>query len=160
MSIKALIGLGNEGTEYERTYHNIGEFVARQINIAAAEEGSELNVYPVTGFMNNSGQPVQKWLKLNNIHANEFVVAHDDSDLPIGSYRLSHGGGSAGHKGIESLVAHLGTPDFWRLRIGVRDPEELERQKAGDFILERWSGAQEKEFLGVCKKAWEGLKKI
>ena len=158
--IQALIGLGNEGKEYEQTYHNVGSFVARRLATLSERAERPMKLYSISGFMNNSGQPVQKWLKLNNIQTDQFLVIHDDSDLPVGSYRLSRGGGSAGHKGIESLVAHLGTPDFWRLRIGVRNPDEQVRQKAGDFVLEHWSAAQEKEFLSLCETAWEEVKKI
>ena len=158
--IQAVIGLGNEGTEYEQTYHNVGSFFARHLATFAEQADRPMELYSISGFMNNSGEPVQKWLKLNNIRSDQFMVIHDDSDLPIGSYRLSHGGGSAGHKGIESLVAHLGTPDFWRLRIGVRNPSEQVRQKAGDFVLERWSAAEGKAFLSLCGAAWEEVKKI
>jgi peptidyl-tRNA hydrolase, PTH1 family len=155
--IKAIVGLGNSGAEYQQTYHNVGEFVAHQIVHGATAEGASLRVYPVTGYMNESGGPVNRWLKMNNLRLDEVVVAHDDSDLPIGTFKLVRGGGSAGHKGIESLIAVLGTEDFWRLRIGVRDPAEQVRQKAGDFVLRRWTPAEEDRFKGLSESAWKAI---
>ena len=152
--IKAIVGLGNTGGEYQKTYHNVGNFVAEELKRLAMASGKDLEIYPLAGFMNESGGPVTKWLKMNNLATDAVVVAHDDSDLLIGSYKLVRGGGSAGHKGIESLTAHFGTDDFWRLRIGVRDPAEQIRKKAGEFVLEQWSGAQEKEFISVAQRAW------
>lgn len=150
--IKAIIGLGNEGAEYEKTYHNVGAFAAERIARELAERGITLKLYPIAGFMNESGMPIQAWLKMNNLTIAECVVAHDDSDLAIGSYKLVRGGGSAGHKGIESLVAHAGTKDFWRLRIGVRDLAEQVRRKAGEFVLERWRAADEDAFMNICRE--------
>ncbi len=160
MSIKAIIGLGNIGEEYQRTYHNVGEFAARELAEMAGKDARALKIYPISGFMNESGQPVLKWLKMNNLQLGEIVVAHDDSDLPLGSFKLVRGGGSAGHKGIDSLVAHAGTEDFWRLRIGVRDPAEVVRKKAGEFVLERWSGKDEEQFKDVCSRAFPEIAKL
>lgn len=149
MSITALVGLGNSGEEYAKTYHNVGAFVAE---IMHAHAGA-LRIYPLQGYMNESGLPVKAWLKMQGVAPDAYLVIHDDSDLPIGSYKLVRGGGSAGHKGIESLVAHLGTADFWRLRIGVRDSNEAVRRKAADFVLNRWSAAEEKEFVRIASEA-------
>jgi PTH1 family peptidyl-tRNA hydrolase len=151
--IKGVIGLGNEGDRYRRTYHNVGAFVAAAVASVAAEHAATLRLYPLTGFMNESGVPVARWLKMNNLTIADVVVVHDEADLPLGSYKLVRGGGSAGHKGIESVVAHTGTPDFWRLRIGIRNPEEAERKKAIDFVLNEWSGAEEAVFREVAAKA-------
>lgn len=155
--IKALVGLGNAGDEYTRTYHNVGAFVAEQIGNLATE--ASFKIYPLSGYMNESGAPVSRWLRLNNLGSDEFVVLHDDSDLAIGQYKLVRGGGSAGHKGIESLMNHLQTEDFWRLRIGVRNPHEVSRAgapaqapraKAGEFVLTRWRQQEQEQFEAVA----------
>ena len=156
--ITTLIGLGNSGAEYDRTYHNVGEFVAGVLKRADPE--ALLNVYPVSGFMNECGGPIRAWLKMHNLSLVESVVIHDDSDLPLGSYKLSRGGGSAGHKGIESIVAQLGTSDFWRLRIGIRDPREEVRRKAGEFVLSRWNGNEESLFCAAAAAALPELRAI
>lgn len=164
--ITALIGLGNSGKEYERTYHNVGSFVANEIAGMSTQRGSELLVYPVTGFMNESGVPVRAWLKLHNTTIADCIVVHDDSDLAIGAYKLVRGGGSAGHKGIESLVAHLGTSDFWRLKVGVRDPRQVSKEglpaeapraKAGEFVLRQWRSTDEQEFLRIAAEVVEKI---
>ncbi len=150
--LKGIIGLGNEGAEYERTYHNVGAFVAALVAHALERENHPIRLYSVSGFMNDSGTPVGRWLKMNNLTLQDVVVVHDEADLPVGSYKLVLGGGSAGHKGIESLVSHLGTTDFWRLRIGVRNPDEIERKKAVDFVLSPWSGAEEELFRELATR--------
>ena len=156
--ITTLIGLGNSGAEYDRTYHNVGEFVAGVLKRTNPE--ALLNVYPVSGFMNECGAAIRAWLKMHNLSLEESVVIHDDSDLPLGSYKISRGGGSAGHKGIESIVVQLGTSDFWRLRIGIRDPHEEVRRKAGDFVLSHWNTAAESSFCSVAVAALPELRAI
>jgi PTH1 family peptidyl-tRNA hydrolase len=138
----------------------VGEFAARCVSELAKNSGAQIRLYPLKGFMNESGAPVRSWLKLNNVSVDEVVVAHDDSDLPLGTYKLVRGGGSAGHKGIESLLSAFGTPDFWRLRIGVRDPNEQVRKKAFDFVLSAWSAADEKQFVTVCERAWPEIARL
>jgi PTH1 family peptidyl-tRNA hydrolase len=153
--IKAFVGLGNKGSEYEATYHNVGVFVADQmLHREDAERSFEkIKLYPISGFMNESGAAVGTWLKLHNLLIGDCLVIHDDSDLPVGEYKIARGGGSAGHKGVESLITHFKTEDFWRLRVGVRDPKEQVRKKAGEFVLERWSGTDEQYFRDVAAKA-------
>jgi len=160
--IKAIVGLGNSGSEYEKTYHNVGAFVAEHIFRFSEQEGTMggLRLYPISGFMNESGVPVRAWMKQNNLNIDEILVVHDDSDLEIGAYKLVRGGGSAGHKGILSLVTHLGTEEFWRLRIGVRDPNEEVRKKAGEFVLRQWSGSDELTIINLCAKIWPELNKL
>ncbi len=158
--IRALVALGNIGTEYERTYHNVGVFVAQQIKKSAQAEGVELAMYEPTGFMNVSGAPVVAWLKMNNLSIGDCLVVHDESDLVTGAYKLVRGGGSAGHNGINSLIDHLHTEDFWRLRVGIRDPREQVRKKAADFVLSSWSGSDEEAFKVIAHQAWSELKSL
>lgn len=161
MVIQAIIGLGNEGREYQKTYHNVGSFGVSFLE----SDTSHQEEYPglvysfdLAGYMNMIGMRVQEFLKKRNFKPEEIVVVYDDSDLPIGEYKLVFGGGSAGHKGIESIIAHLHTKDFWRLRIGIRDSNETERKKAGEFVLRKWSKADEAEFKKALNGAWEEMK--
>lgn len=158
--IKAIIGLGNSGAEYQKTYHNVGSFAASVLSDLAEKSSILLKAYPISGFMNESGVPVARWMKMNNLTTDEVVIAHDDSDLLVGSFKLVRGGGSAGHRGIDSVAAHLGTEDFWRLRIGVRDPAEQVRKKAGDFVLHEWSSAEEEVFRKICEDVLPAIGKI
>lgn len=159
MTRTAVIGIGNPGKDYEGTFHNVGaafvEWLAEQrdaswkrldrVRYAACGD----LVLALTGtFMNESGQGVAEligYLKLDPAHV---VIAHDDTDLELGRVKLVRGGGSAGHKGIISIAEALGTPDFWRLRIGARParfagPPHI---KAENFVLNRL-GAEEREIL-------------
>jgi PTH1 family peptidyl-tRNA hydrolase len=158
--IKAIIGLGNIGGKYEKTYHNVGSFSALVLSDLAEKSSISLKAYPISGFMNESGTPVANWMKMNNLKLDEVMVAHDDSDLPIGSFKLVRGGGSAGHRGIDSVVARFGTEDFWRLRIGVRNPTEQVRRKAGDFVLNEWNKAEEEVFRRICEDALPAIGKL
>jgi PTH1 family peptidyl-tRNA hydrolase len=126
MKFKALAGLGNPG-KYEGTYHNVGiDFVRRFAdlheksgifsgkNFQAEKSGSLFCIFPST-FMNESGEAIRQAVKHLDISSEELLIAHDDSDLPVGKYRFSFGRGAAGHHGVESVISHLKTKDFWRL---------------------------------------------
>ena len=145
MSIKAIVGLGNSGAEYEKNDHNVGQVVARALR--------EFRLCPGTGYMNESGGPVAKWLKMNNLTPADIIVIHDDADLLLGSYKLAAGGSSAGHNGVQSVIDNLGTADFLRLRIGIRRPDEPVRKKALEFVLQHFSDAEEAVFAQTLEKA-------
>jgi PTH1 family peptidyl-tRNA hydrolase len=148
---KLIVGLGNPGPRYSDTYHNIGNEAL--LRIAGNEEfkrpfsvfrgkpfqylksGLKTYIRPLT-FMNESGKAVYAAAKHFKVSPEDILVIHDDSDIEAGSYKLSLGGGSAGHNGIKSIIQYLGTEDFWRLRIGVRG---IHTEKAGDFILQKIS---------------------
>jgi len=148
---KLVVGLGNPGKKYEGTCHNIGSEALREM---AGSEGfkkpfsvfkgkpfeylkteGRIYVKPAT-FMNESGRAVVSAMKHFGVGADEILVMHDDSDIEAGAYKLSRDRGSAGHNGIKSIIQHLGTEDFWRLRIGVRGTHT---EKAGDFVLQKIS---------------------
>lgn len=161
MAIKALIGLGNSGKEYEHTYHNIGAYSLADFKQYAARDGIENLLYKEpTGFMNESGRTVRQWMAYHNLSLDTVIIIHDDSDLDTGTYKLVRGGQSAGHKGIESIINELGTEDFWRLRIGIRDPKEPVRKKALDFVLRRFGASLEPVFEDVLKRAWADIKTL
>ena len=164
-NIKLIIGLGNPGILYENTPHNIGnhfvkwffdkalkEKIGNKIikwknnkNLSAKIASLEIHdskiilALPST-FMNLSGNAIQKILNFYHIDSKEIIIAHDDADLVSGNFKLTYSCSSAGHKGIESTIHHLGTQNFWRLKIGVRPEnlnESLYRIKAGDFVIKK-----------------------
>jgi PTH1 family peptidyl-tRNA hydrolase len=141
---KLLIGLGNPGKEYENTYHNIGflfiDYLANKTNFKNyhnfkyAKMANLILAKPLT-FMNESGLAVISALKRFKIKTNELLIIHDDSDLSLGKYKISINRGSAGHKGVDSIIKTLQTKEFARLRIGSRSrPLKV---KALDFVLKR-----------------------
>jgi len=155
--IKIIIGLGNPGKEYEKTYHNVGFLFIDYLN-----HNPNLQMYPnlqilkSENFMNESGSFVAKILKKKGIKPENLFVVHDDSDIETGKYKVSFGRGSAGHNGVESIIKALKTKNFWRLRIGIRPPIRAnQRLKASDFVLKK-IGKKDMEML---KEVFEKIKK-
>jgi peptidyl-tRNA hydrolase, PTH1 family len=141
--MKAIIGLGNPGREYEQTRHNAGFIVVDNLleeyggawtstkwtGVSARTQVSGTTVIaarPLT-YMNRSGYFVSSLMQYFRIDASDLLVVHDEMDLPTGRIRLSRGGGSAGHKGIASIIEQLGSRDFGRLRVGVGKPDRKEQ---------------------------------
>jgi len=146
---KLIVGLGNPGDEYANTYHNAGLLFLsclapgtrfkRVLDFAYLKNGDLILVKPLT-FMNESGGPVLQALKYFKLTPDKLLVAHDDSDIGIGNYKISLGRGSAGHNGVESIIKSLGNKDFGRLRLGIRGPEKNgKRLRAQEFVLKQIS---------------------
>ncbi len=152
MKRKLVIGLGNPETRFKNTYHNVGMLAVKHIAHQLEEDGAALEwkthkdlfTYAVAAdmvlvtplvFMNESGVAVKEALKKFSNTPEDLVLIHDESDLPIGAYRISSGKNSAGHKGVESTMDMLGTKDFTRVRIGIRPPAGAKRKKASEFVL-------------------------
>ena len=162
-----IIGLGNPGEEYALTNHNAGAIaVATFAGDASwkshagvfryAVSGTTAFVIPLT-FMNESGRAVHEAMKKFGADAKDLTVVHDESDLPVGQYKVVTGGSSAGHKGIQSIIDAIGTPEFRRVRIGIRDPKEQKRKKAEAFVLHAMSPDDEKELNAVFVSAAKDL---
>ncbi len=144
---KIIVGLGNPGEEYKKTYHNIGflfldsiaggETKWRNITLFAYTKKEGIILVKNNTFMNECGIAVSKALSFFNVDPSEMIVAHDDADIPLGSYKIQRGRGAAGHRGVASVIAALHTKNFTRIRIGIGKPKELIRKKAGDFVLEK-----------------------
>jgi PTH1 family peptidyl-tRNA hydrolase len=154
--MKLIVGLGNPGTRYERTRHNIGfEVIAQlarqhQIKVSGALgpsligrgriAGEPVCLMQPTTYMNRSGEAVVRALRQLDVALHDVLVIHDDLDLPVGRIRLRAAGGSGGHRGIKSIIAALGTEDFNRLRIGIDHPGEGD---VADYVLERFSQSEQ-----------------
>ena len=143
-------GLGNPGRRYEDTRHNIGFKVVEQIahdlgagfrdkfngRIAETRDGvTRLALLEPLTYMNDSGQSVGAALRFYKLDPQRLLVVHDEIDLPLGDVRAKLGGGLAGHNGLRSLVQHLKTPDFARVRIGVGRPERGDPRSGADWVL-------------------------
>ena len=138
-SIKMIFGIGNPEDKYTNTYHNVGFlYIDSQVkekmksyqDFAFSKQGEIIFAKSFT-FMNQSGKSLRQAMKYFGLKPEEVLVVHDDSDLTLGQYKIVFNRGSAGHKGIDSIISHLKTKNFFRLRIGVRENEG----KAGDFVL-------------------------
>ncbi|MDP2847900.1 MAG: aminoacyl-tRNA hydrolase [Humidesulfovibrio sp.] len=161
-----IIALGNPGPQYERTRHNFGFLVADAILTQASgrksmalktlQASGDFELYSLTlggtsclltkpqTYMNLSGRAVARILGRYGASAANMVVLHDELDLPLGRMKLKRGGGSNGHRGIESIVEHTGSCDFLRLRLGIGRPQYS--ADVAKFVLEPFD---ETEFLAV-----------
>lgn len=148
-SIRIIVGLGNPGKEYERTRHNAGFWFVERLALArgvalkkdnhyqalVGKDGALWLVMPQT-FMNASGRAVQMLAHFFKVPAAEILVVHDELDLLPGQSKMKQGGGHAGHNGLKDIQAALGTPMFWRLRLGIGHPRTLNlNQQVEDFVL-------------------------
>ena len=160
-----IIGLGNPGKEYQKTPHNLGFMAIEEIakenefpgfrlskkfkaEISEGEISGQKTVLakPQT-FMNNSGTAVKKIVSSFKFQVSSFMIIHDDIDLPLGEIKISENRGSAGHKGVESIIKALKTKGFARFRIGAKPAAKPENAK--DFVLKNFTKSEEK----VVKKA-------
>jgi PTH1 family peptidyl-tRNA hydrolase len=139
-TIRLLVGLGNPGAEYEATRHNAGfwwiDAVAAKLRATLQPErgyhglvarvnrpgGEPLWLLEPMTFMNVSGKSVAALARFYKIAPGEILVAHDELDLLPGQCKLKLGGSAAGHNGLKDIHAQLGTPDYWRLRLGIGHP--------------------------------------
>ncbi len=138
-SVKLIIGLGNPGSKYEKTRHNVGfrviDELSDRLNIPLDKQkfngifgsgmiGSEkvFLLKPLT-YMNLSGESVRPLMDYYNIEVEEIAVIYDDLDLPAGKIRLRAKGSGGGHNGMKSIIQHLGTQEFNRIRIGIDRPK-------------------------------------
>ena len=168
---RLIVGLGNPGNEYEDNRHNLGFwFVDRlasdlKVSLTAqgkffgrvARDGDRWLLQPTT-FMNHSGQAVAALARFYKIAPAEILVVHDELDLPPGAIRLKQGGGNGGHNGLKDIQAHLATPDFWRLRLGIGHPGE--RNEVINYVLKA-PRREEQELIDRaidrCLLAWPKL---
>jgi PTH1 family peptidyl-tRNA hydrolase len=149
-----LIGLGNPGREYRDNRHNVGfmlidrlavrldargmKLQSRAIVTSALYEGRKLILAKPQTYMNLSGQSVQGLLHFYKIPIENFIIAHDDLDIPFGAIRIRPGGGPGGQRGMASTIERLGTKDFPRLRIGIGRPPG--RMDPKDYVLQDFPG--------------------
>lgn len=145
--IKLFVGLGNPGEKYASTRHNAGFW---WVDLVAAQTNSKLSLdakmfgevgkikqdswlLKPTTFMNLSGKAVAALANYYKISPAEILVIHDELDLPAGSIKLKFGGGHGGHNGLKDIHTALGTPDYWRLRVGIGHPGD--RNEVVNFVL-------------------------
>jgi PTH1 family peptidyl-tRNA hydrolase len=169
--MKLIVGLGNPGLFYAHHRHNIGymclNHFAREHKIRFDRKqglartgkgeinGEEVVLARPQTFMNNSGEAVSRLVKKYKIDLADLIVIHDDLDLSIGKIRLRRGRGSGGHKGIESIIAHLGQGNFYRVRVGISRPDIAENsgidkeQAVIDYVLSNFTRQEKKIIDGV-----------
>ena len=162
--LKLLVGLGNPGTEYEKTRHNVGfmvlEEIARKNNCSfrdskklfgrTCEYGSGIEktrlLMPNT-YMNESGKSVRLAKDWFNFQNNQLIVLVDDMDLPLGKIRVRSKGSSGGHNGLKSIINHLGTAEFKRLKIGIGAPSNDQKERKSKTVSHVLGSFSKEEFI-------------
>jgi peptidyl-tRNA hydrolase, PTH1 family len=151
-----IVGLGNPGAQYRQNRHNVGfmlvDRLAARLKVTfsrleskalvtkAEYAGHRLVLAKPQTYMNLSGQSVGSLARFYKTPPGQLLVAYDDVDLPLGTIRIRPDGGSAGQKGMASIIERLGTQEFPRLRLGIDRPPG--RMEAADYVLQNFSSSE------------------
>lgn len=150
--MKLIVGLGNPGKEYEKTRHNTGFMVMDRlaetfqvsINVKKFKgeyvkfkyHGEDVILLKPMTYMNNSGESVIQVMNYFRVDVEDLLVIYDDMDMPTGKLRLRQSGSAGGHNGIKSIIAHVGTQNFKRIRVGIDKHPQI---PVVDYVLGRFS---------------------
>jgi len=162
---KLIIGLGNPGTKYQKTRHNLGFLVLdamssafkinKKLEAAIAKKDNVILVKPLT-FMNESGRAVIKVAKYYKVSLKNIIIIHDDKDLDFGTLRIKTSGSAAGHNGIKSIIENLKTETFTRCRLGVKNTL-VEKMDTADFVLANFSSSEQKQLSAFITNIIEAI---
>ncbi|MDD2239219.1 MAG: aminoacyl-tRNA hydrolase [Kiritimatiellae bacterium] len=171
--MKLIVGLGNPGRAYAQTRHNAGWLVLDEIarrygavlrrswrrpvqSAKVSQEGREplLLAKPLT-YMNRSGTVLRALMRSAGLTAKDLIVVTDDVNLPLGKMRIRPGGSAGGHNGMKSVIEHLGSETFVRVRIGVGEQEQGQHLK--DHVLERMSAGDRQVLADTASRAAEAV---
>lgn len=172
--MKLIIGLGNPGKKYAQTRHNLGFIVTNALMQKYSDQNDsrwenddkhhalikQIQIHNQTvklmqphTFMNNSGKSVQSYASYYKIESQDIAVIYDDLALPIGKLRVRFGGSAGGHKGVQSIIDHLGTDEFLRIRLGIGVEEQ--NVPTEDFVLASFDVAEERTVRTMIDNAVE-----
>ncbi len=166
--MKLIVGLGNPGKRYEKTRHNVGFMVLDRLHdelkssgINEWQLGKKFNAYisgctingekiilakPMT-FMNRSGETVGLIAHYYKMTHDDIIVVHDDKDISLGEIKLHQDRGHAGHNGIRSIIEHIGTKDFTRIRVGVKSSNDKKMKDTAKFVLGKFSVFEKRNLM-------------
>ncbi len=169
-----VVGLGNPGPKYEDTRHNVGFMIETELRRRAGAPapkpkfGAETTDASLCNhrvvflrpmeYMNLSGQAVDKTVQFWKLEPARTVVIHDELDVPFARLKLAAGGGPGGHNGLKSIIAHLGTREFPRVRVGIGRPPPL--QNPADYVLGRFAADERRDLPAVIDRAADAVEAI
>ena len=169
-----VVGIGNPGERYSKTRHNAGAMVIDELlerthsKLKSHRSGclisetvmfqSKVTFARPTSYMNESGRPVGQLMRFYKAQPSSLIVVQDEVDIPFGEVRIKWGGGTAGHNGLKSIVSHVGTNDFARVRVGVGRPRG--RQVTSDHVLDSFSSSERKELPLLISDAADAVERI
>jgi peptidyl-tRNA hydrolase, PTH1 family len=164
MKMFTLVPLGNPGDKYTRTRHNVARLLLSMIKDEVMKIDNCEIMVPQT-FMNESGKAVAEYLRYHE--GRDVVVMYDDKDLAFGTFRISHDRGDGGHNGLKSIIDHLGTKDFVRIRIGIApkdtDGEEVKPphgEKVQGYVMGLVQEEEEELLRSIAAKVLGAIKTI
>lgn len=167
--MKLIIGLGNPGQEYLKTWHNIGflaiDYLADGFNFPGFKEERKFKAEISAGqikaekiilakpltYMNNSGETVGLLAKYYKFKPVDIIIIHDDIDLPLGRMKIVKNSSAGGHNGVKSIIQHLKTQDFIRIRLGVATPKK-DKMDSADYVLTKIGLFQSPKIKEIIKK--------
>ncbi len=161
-----IIGLGNPGTQYSNTKHNVGYWVVDQLahmfdmsfKLGKGEymfsKSSKFSLLKPLTFMNNSGIAVKQYIEYFNIAIDDLLVIYDDADLMVGQFKFKPKGSSAGQKGLESIIYHLKTDNFLRLKIGIGNDSNIPLKS---YVLSPFNNSDTKVINDTVKNCCEAI---
>ncbi len=173
--MKLIVGLGNPGDKYKNTRHNIGFVIVDElaekltqgpVNWEKSSRFSSLILFSgekniillkPQSFMNASGAVVAKITQYYKVSAENIWIVHDDVDLPLGKIKIRLGGAAAGHHGVESIMASLGTDKFLRFRLGIGHPGRGADAHVEDYVLKDFDTNEKSEVKHLTKQALQAL---
>jgi PTH1 family peptidyl-tRNA hydrolase len=180
--MKLIVGLGNPGKKYAKTRHNVGfmivdalrETLTADPNLSHWELSKKFNAEVCGGtsgkqqfvlakpmtFMNDSGQAVQLVAHFYKLTPADIIVVHDDKDLPLGAVKVQTDRGDAGHNGVRSIIAHIGTKEFTRVRIGVASDNERKMKDTAKFVLHKFGLLDKKKVAQTIGRAVEEIQTL
>ena len=170
--LKVIVGLGNPGAKYEDTRHNIGfrvvEDLAQQVRWSENKNyyyseielaGQPVKIIKPLTFMNRSGYAVAEFVRFYKYQISELLVVHDELDLPFGTIRVKFGGGDAGNNGLRSISEVLGSSEYYRLRIGVDKPADVERE-ISSWVLSKFSAEEKEKLPDLIARACSAIEEL
>ena len=158
-----VVGLGNPGDQYAATRHNIGQMVIDELarrhsvkfsshksrtDIAAFKLGVGIDAYSVIigkskSYMNETGGPIKALANFYSVEPEKIIALHDELDIPFAVIRTKLAGGDNGHNGLKSMTSSFGTPNYYRIRLGIGRP--MGQQDPADFVLKAFSKVEQKD---------------
>jgi peptidyl-tRNA hydrolase, PTH1 family len=171
--MKLIVGLGNPGRQYEETRHNVGfkviDELSDQLHIPLDKakfngvfgqgmvNGEKVLLLKPLTYMNLSGESIRPLMDYYDILVEDILVVYDELDIPVGKIRLREKGSAGGHNGMKSIIQHLGTQEFKRIRIGINRPTN--GMKIADYVLGRFPAEELQDIKDAIQKSAEAAEK-